>query len=337
MIKKISKFIFYTNPGRLLLMVLLVIAIGTIGAIVFEQKIEGFNPFNAFWWSIVTITTVGYGDISPGTTGGKIIAMVVMFFGIGVIGMLTGIIASAFVDLKFKERKGKKKLKKLKDHIILCGWNFSAEDIINEIHAENKDREIVIIAKLDESPVDKENTYFINGRSSDLNKLEMAAFEKANVAIIVSDESIPVEARDSEGILTALTIKGGNPDIYVCIELLDPNNIGHCERANIDEYIISGEMTAKLLSQASLDHGITKVISELTSTLFGNTLYKVPCHDNYAGLFFGDLLNTYKRQYDAIILAVMRENEFFTNPKSDFQIRKGDELILISEKRPEVT
>lgn len=331
MINKITKFIFYTDYGRLILIILLVIAFGTIGTVV-SNEID--NPFDALWWSVVTITTVGYGDISPETTGGRIIAIVVMLLGIGVIGMLTGIIASAFVDLKFKEKEGKRKLKRLKDHIILCGWNFSAKEIIKEIHAENRDKEIVIIAKLDEKPIEEKNTHFISGRASNIEKLNMAVLDEANTAIIVSDESVPVDARDSKGILTALTIKSENSDIYICIELLGPNNIEHCKRANVDEYIISGEMTSKLLSQAALDHGITRVISELTSTQFGNTLYKVPCSDNYAGLPFSELLNTYKKQYDAIILAVMRGNEFFTNPKDDFQTLKGDELILISEERP---
>jgi len=330
MLKQLSKFIFYTNYGRLILMVLLVITIGTIGAIAFEIN----NPFDALWWSVVTITTVGYGDISPETFGGRLVAMFVMLLGIGVIGMLTGIIASAFVDLKFRERNGRRRLKRLKDHIILCGWNFSARDIITEIHAENQDKEIVIIAKLDEIPIDEKNTYFVNGRASDLEKLKMAALNDASTTIIVSDQSIPVDARDSEGILTAMAIKSENPNVYVCMELQDPNNIAHCKRAKVDEYIISGEMTSKLLSQATLDHGITRVISELTSTLFGNTLYKVRCSDNYEDVSFGELLNTYKKQYDAIILAIMRGNEFFTNPESDFQIKKGDELILISRKRP---
>ena len=53
---------------------------------------EGKNFFDALWWAIVTVTTVGYGDISPATGIGRVMAIVRMIFGIGFISMLTGTI-----------------------------------------------------------------------------------------------------------------------------------------------------------------------------------------------------------------------------------------------------
>jgi voltage-gated potassium channel len=53
---------------------------------------------DALWWSIVTTTTVGYGDISPATPIGRIIAIILMIFGIGMIGMLTGTITTYFTN-----------------------------------------------------------------------------------------------------------------------------------------------------------------------------------------------------------------------------------------------
>ena len=65
--------------------------------------LEGKNFGDALWWSIVTTTTVGYGDISPSTLPGRIIAVILMIFGIGLISMLTGTITTYFAN-RSKER-----------------------------------------------------------------------------------------------------------------------------------------------------------------------------------------------------------------------------------------
>lgn len=62
--------------------------------------LENQSFADALWWSIVTCTTVGYGDISPSTVSGRIIAVVLMIFGIGLIGMLTGTITTYFTQIK---------------------------------------------------------------------------------------------------------------------------------------------------------------------------------------------------------------------------------------------
>lgn len=72
-----------------------VILLGSIGIYLVEDSIN--NLPDALWWSIVTATTVGYGDISPTTMGGRAIAVILMFVGIGTIGMLTGSIATYFL------------------------------------------------------------------------------------------------------------------------------------------------------------------------------------------------------------------------------------------------
>jgi voltage-gated potassium channel len=70
--------------------------LGALCIMAFEDNMETFA--DALWWSLVTTTTVGYGDISPETTGGRILAGILMIVGIGFLGMVTGSIATYFVD-----------------------------------------------------------------------------------------------------------------------------------------------------------------------------------------------------------------------------------------------
>jgi voltage-gated potassium channel len=72
------------------------IFVSAIPIYLIEPKINTYQ--DALWWSIVTATTVGYGDLSPATLGGRLIAILLMIFGIGLIGMITGSIATYFIS-----------------------------------------------------------------------------------------------------------------------------------------------------------------------------------------------------------------------------------------------
>jgi len=158
------------------------------------------------------MTTVGYGDVYPVTFAGRIVGAVVMVFGIGFLGMFTATLASLFVERKMIEDRGLRPLKNLKDHIILCGWNYCAREVISEIHTEDKSRDIVIVSDLNEKPVVEDHIHFVKGDPSDISKLEMACLRTANVAIVLHDES----SGDGQTILTVLAIKREQPSIYVC-------------------------------------------------------------------------------------------------------------------------
>ncbi|PJI07013.1 MULTISPECIES: potassium channel family protein [Clostridium] len=94
--KYISKFIKTNNFHYVIYTTIFVLVLGTIGM----HFIEGLSYGNALWWSFVTITTVGYGDISPSTTFGRILASILMIVGIGFLSMLTGTISTFFLNKK---------------------------------------------------------------------------------------------------------------------------------------------------------------------------------------------------------------------------------------------
>lgn len=321
--------------GRLVVVTFCILAIGTIGMVVFERdnvKTVG----DAVWWSFVTVTTVGYGDLYPQTVGGRIIGVMVMIFGIGFLGMFTATIASIFVEKKMRQDRGLKALNGLKNHILLCGWNYTANEVISEIHAEDKSKDIVIVANLDENPTDEPHVEFVRGDPADMDKLEMACFQTANTAIVLHDESSTGNGRDGQGVLTVLAIKHTYPEIYVCVQILDENNVEHCFRAGADEVIVTGGLTAKLLGQATLDHGVTKIVSELLSNKYGNQLYKIKCPKDYAETTFGSLLAVFKNDHDGVVMGIERNGKLLTNPASDVVLEQDDYLVLIAEKRPEM-
>lgn len=126
--KKVDSFIKTNNFHYVIWITFSTLILGSIG-ISFEEHMS-FG--NALWWAFVTTTTVGYGDISPVTPGGRIIAVILMIVGIGFIGMLTGTIATYFI-------KRKEENKKFKNEIIenikakLDNFKYLDKEEINDI------------------------------------------------------------------------------------------------------------------------------------------------------------------------------------------------------------
>ena len=107
-----------------------------------------------FWWAIVTMTTVGYGDFYPATPEGRFFAVIIMFAGISLVSLLTATISSIYLAKRIREDKGLEKIN-INDHIILCGWNKNAESIIDSLRnlTDQKTLELVLINEIHEDIV----------------------------------------------------------------------------------------------------------------------------------------------------------------------------------------
>ncbi len=319
----------------IVLFVLVAISVtGMVGISFFEPQ---FSAVDALWWTLVTITTVGYGDIYPTSLGGRIVGIFLMLFGIGFLGMLTATLASTFVENRRQEGKGMKPLSST-GHLVLCGWNYKAKEIIEEVRADEKtkSRSIVLIADLPENPLDGEQVQFVSGVVSP-ETLARANAHEAEVAIVLADEQGEVHTRDAKTILDTLTIKTTCPHLYTCIELLDQQNIAHGKRAKADEIIVTGAMSTNLLVQAALNRGVPLLINELVSNRFGSALYTISVPQSCVDRSFVDALTELKRERDLLLVAVESQAQarFLANPPSDYIIQAEDQLIVIGQERPD--
>lgn len=93
---KFKKFLYTNGFIYMIYLNLFIILAGSLGIYIFEKGITVQSFSDAIWWSFVTATTVGYGDISPSTSAGRIIASILMLVGISCVSMLTGTIATYF-------------------------------------------------------------------------------------------------------------------------------------------------------------------------------------------------------------------------------------------------
>jgi voltage-gated potassium channel len=318
------------NLDKLALLILLVLGLGTAGLAYFEAV----PPTQALWWTIVTVTTVGYGDITPVTPGGRVVGAITMLAGIGLLGTFTAGLATFMVSTKLEGLRGMRTVD-CTGHIVICGWNHKAQEILAELHsdAETTPRPVVLLADLAAAPVEEAAVFFVRGEVTPAT-MERANLPAAHAAIVLGDEQVDAFSRDARTILTTLTIKSAYPDLYTCVELVEAKNAVHCKLAKADEIIVSGALTGNLLVRAALDHGVTRVVSELLSAR-GHELYLTAVPAQMAGQSYLNALQHLKREHNALIVAVQsRDGSIRTNPDISYQLQHDDALYLIAEQRP---
>jgi voltage-gated potassium channel len=315
------------------LIVVVVVVLGSVGFAVFEKDMA---LDDALWWSIVTLTTVGYGDIAPQTTGGRLVGAMVMVLGIGFLGLLTAGVAGLFIENRLMKHRGMHAVK-VTDHLIICGWNFRGNDIVAELRADPKSRDLplVIVADIEEAPIQARAVHFVRGQVS-AESMSKANLPAAQTVILLADDRLAVHARDAQTILDTMTVKHICPDVYACVELMSSENLHHCRMARADEVVVVGDISTNLLVQASLDHGITRLISELVSNRTGEELYKVTPPQELIGQPFLDVMNTLKKTYGTLCLGLENtaDNTVIANPPADRIVGRDDHLIVIATSRP---
>jgi voltage-gated potassium channel len=230
------------------------------------------TPWDSLWWSVVTMTTTGYGDIVPKSFLGRVLGVCAMFAGMGLLTVLTALIASVFVTESLKEARGLEAIRE-RGHIVLAGWNWGAERIVEDLAAlhEAGSMRIVLVNQLPEESVN-EILYkyrdleirFVRGDFTQETVLERANIGGASAAVILADSASGTSARaDERTILDCLAMKHLNPDLRVTGELLEAQNALHLRRANADDVVVSGEFNSFLLAAAAVMPGVPEVVRAL--------------------------------------------------------------------------
>ena len=299
-----------------------VILLSSVGVNYFEQSADDSNihsVWDGLWWAVVTIATVGYGDRFPVTIGGRLVAFLLMFFGVGMMSLFTATIASIFVQKKIKEGRGLETVK-VKDHVIICGWNQHTEEVLAglTIYGSMGDAPIVLINELSVDEIEslrvkyrKYNLKLLRGDYVREDVLLRANITKAHFALIMADVSggHSKERTDERTTLTALTIKFVAPHVKTIAELLDGENRQHLKRANVDEIIVRGEHIGSLLVTAIRSPGLPRLISGMLSLGDTNKFWRVEIPKSFVGASFRDLSRYYREKQNAILLGFLKEKK----------------------------
>ena len=319
---KVDRHFFYS----LLLGLLVILGVSAIAvwAAETERTLPDFGA--SFYWAVTTV--LGQGDASyVSSPVGWAISWLLGLFGVTIVATMTGALVGFVIDFLIKEGQGMGAAG-YTDHIVICGWNSTARDLITELSTDDYKSKLVLLTDHERNPAD-DSVYFVRGDTSSESDLRRAGIETALSAIVCPADGS--KEADMTSILTVLAIESIAPKVRTVVEVNNPEHVPHFRRANVDEVMVTSKLAAHLLARSALYPGLSELVSDIVSGGDGSELYRVQLPDDCVGRDVEEVSAMLRRAHGATLLGMSRNGHLKTNPPTDFKFEMGDNLIVIAE------
>jgi len=277
--------------------------------------------WNSLWWGVVTFTTTGYGDLVPKTLMGRLIAVLMMFFGIVMAGYIAGVATSRIVERNSKARRGLMDYSKLTDHMVICGWKDHIKFILLDVVTLSKEFQsdnIVLVSNIDPERVEAlreekelKDLKFVRGDYFSESTLKRTNVGKATKVIVLADtlESKGSSEVDSKTVMTVMTIKNISKDTYVCAELIDQKYEKNLKSVACDEIFLIRDLSRKLLTNTSVIQGMAHIMNAIIDRQDGGVRLDTPLIPMaWIGKSFFELRKHYWDNYSKLVLGVLENS-----------------------------
>ncbi len=234
-------------------------AYGTIGAFALREEFQGVDTMlDAFYYTLVTASTVGYGDIVPLTPEARLFSMSVLLAGVASFGVAAGTLLGPIIEARLAEALGNmsdSKLDLLDDHYIVVGYGDLTEPILEGLTTAQT---VVITRDTDHAKRLHDRGYeVVTGDPSDEEPLERLHIERARALVVATNE-------DAQDAMTILTARELNPGLRIVAAATDRENIKKLRRAGADVVLSPAVLGGRLLVESALgDDDPEAIIQEL--------------------------------------------------------------------------
>lgn len=280
--------------------------------------------FDGIWWSIITASTVGYGDYVPHSLWGRIAAVVLILLGAGFVSSYFVTLATVAVTRQDALSEGKIAFRGT-GHTIIIGWNERSRELITKLIAVNSQNIVLIDETLETNPIQSRFVHFIQGKPHLDDTILKSSIDHAEKVLITADRGNEELQADMNSILTLLTIKGLCPSVKCIVEILTAEQVINAKRAGADEVIQSNKLTSVFMVNSLHANG-DGLLSDFVHLLQENRLLLKIAEENLVGMSF----NPAFFEKEALLIGLKRGEELFLNPSHSLKIEKGDQLLFLN-------
>ncbi|MBS3816893.1 MAG: NAD-binding protein [Candidatus Thermoplasmatota archaeon] len=297
---------------------------------------EPISLFDSIYWAVVTMTTVGYGDYTPVTTGGRVMFIVLGSSGVVLWGYLASVVMSLVVESNLAGVFGLNKCR-YDNHFVLCGWTPVSKIALEELMTE--ERKIAIVSNnQDDIPKIKrkaegKDVFPLYGDPSNMDILEQAGVPSANVVLLCLDD-------DSENLITALHVKEMNEDARVIVKTERSELKETMEIAGVTFVTTPFELSGRLIASASFEPDVAHLIEDITTATEGYDIREYVLPEELQGTV-RELSDMIRKKTNATLLSVVKKKKTSkgvewkqeTNPPPDLKVKKGDSILLLGDQK----
>jgi voltage-gated potassium channel len=255
-----QELVFY---GAVVLGVLLC---GTLGYTI----IEGWHPFDAFYMTVITLATIGYGETHPLTTGGRVFTILLIFVGVGLGTVVLGAVGRTIIEGQLlrvfdRSKRMREQLEVVKDHYIFCGFSRLSRMAINELRSTDVPLVVIEADETRAREAEQQGILVVHGNATVDESLVQAGIARATKLITL----LP---RDSDNLYVILTARELNPSLYIVSRAEDELGEKRLKRAGVDKLISAYRLAARKLTDGLLRPYVTDFFEIATA---GKDGYKI--------------------------------------------------------------
>jgi voltage-gated potassium channel len=315
--------------NRLILISTALVAIlagGTLGFIF----IDGYPPFDAFYMTLITVSTVGYAEVHPLSHAGRVFNSFLIFFGVTIMLLAVGGMTQAIIELElnqyFGKRRNKKMIDKLNDHYIVCGFGRVGRGAASELQRAGV-------------------PFLVVDKNEDRVEWAMKAGMLAALADATNDETlrdagvlrakglIATLSSDADNLFVILSAKALKPSLLVSARIATEETERKMRLAGANYVFAPYDMTGYRMAQVMLKPHVFQFIDFTTKNIgldVGIEQVRVPVSSEFVSKSLEEM--QIRKELGVIVLAIRKsDGRMLFNPPADAEIHGGDFLIVMGE------